>query len=53
LEDKPGASTIPGDQTDASDGLYFAPQPAVKVGQGFFIQNPNGPETWTQNINVQ
>jgi len=49
----PAPPTIPGDQTDASDGLYFAPEPAVKVGQGFFIQNPNGAETWSQNINVQ
>ena len=49
----PAAPSIPGDQTDSSDGIYWAPQPSVTVGQGFFIQNPNGAETWTQNINVQ
>jgi len=49
----PNPPAIPGDQTDSSDQVYWAPQPSVTVGQGFFLQNPNGAETWTQNINVQ
>jgi hypothetical protein len=49
----PNPPAIPGDQTDSSDQVYWAPQPSVSVGQGFFLQNPNGAETWTQNLNVQ
>ncbi len=49
----PAPPAIPGDQTDTSDSVYWAPQPALTVGQGFFIQNPNASETWTQSLNVQ
>lgn len=49
----PSPPLIPGDQTDTADGYYWAPTPSLTVGQGFFIVNPNGAETWTQNLNVQ
>lgn len=35
----PMPPSIPGDQTDASDSVYWAPAPVFQVGQGFFIQN--------------
>jgi hypothetical protein len=37
----PSAPAIPGDQTDTSDGVYWAPQPVIAPGQGFFVFNPN------------
>jgi hypothetical protein len=46
----PAAPLIPGDQTDTSDDLYWAPRPQLSVGQGFFINSPNATETWTQTI---
>ncbi len=49
----PQAPNIPGDQTDTANSLYWTPPPSIIVGQGFFIQNPNGSEQWTQNINLQ
>ena len=44
----PAAPTIPGDQKDTSNfGVYWAPQPILTPGEGFFVQNPNGNETNT------
>jgi hypothetical protein len=43
----PSAPTVPGDQTDTSDGVYWAPQPVIAPGAGFFLLNPNGNETNT------
>ena len=44
---------IPGDVYDSVNQVYWAPAPSVKVGQGFFVNNPNGAENWTQGINLQ
>lgn len=46
----PATGSIPGDQTDTSDGVYWAPAPQLNVGAGFFIQNPNTTEGWSQSI---
>ena len=46
----PAAPTIPGDQTDSGDGVYWAPPLQLTVGQGVFIQNPNASEQWSQTI---
>jgi hypothetical protein len=43
----PATPTIAGDQTDTSDDLYWAPQPVLNPGEGFFVQNPNSIETNT------
>jgi len=42
---------IPGDVN--VEGNFFAPNPQINVGQGFFIQNGNASsEVWIQSINV-
>jgi hypothetical protein len=46
----PQTPTIPGDQTDNGDGVYWTPDLQLSVGQGFFILNPNGAEAWNQTI---
>jgi hypothetical protein len=43
----PAAPAIPGDQTDTADGVYWAPQPVLNPGQGFFITSANQSETNT------
>ena len=43
----PAAAIIPGDQADTGDGVYWAPEPLLAPGQGFFMLNPNGNETNT------
>jgi len=48
------AGAIPGDVFDGANGVWWvSAPPAVTVGQGFFVQNPNTTESWTQNLNVQ
>jgi hypothetical protein len=37
----PAPPTIPGDQTDTSDDVYWAPAPVFAPAQSFFVQNPN------------
>jgi len=39
-----------GEQTDTADDWYWAAPVQISVGQGFFVQNPNGTETWSQTI---
>ena len=46
----PSHPSIPGDQTDTADGVYWAPSPQLSVGQGFFISSQNATETWSQTI---
>jgi len=46
----PTPPAIPGDQTDASDTVYWAPDLKLSVGQGIFVLNPNGTEQWSQTI---
>ncbi len=48
----PAPPVIPGDQTDTSDGLYWAPQPILTPGKGFFVQNPNPKEKNTFTVTV-
>jgi len=43
----PASPTISGDQTDTTDGFYWAPQPTLTPGEGFFVDNPNTVETNT------
>jgi hypothetical protein len=43
----PAAPAIAGDQPDSSDLLYWAPQPVLAPGQGFYVQNPGTAETNT------
>ncbi len=40
-------NNIPGDVYDAVDQVYWAPQPILAQGQGFFISNPNSTVTNT------
>jgi hypothetical protein len=35
----PSPPSIPGDQLDSVDDVYWAPEPVIKVGQAFEIQN--------------
>lgn len=47
----PQTPTVPNDQTDASDDVYWTPGLQLSVGQGFFVLNPNtSPDLWTQTI---
>ncbi|HTR40242.1 MAG TPA: hypothetical protein VMH87_01325 [Pseudomonadales bacterium] len=46
----PAHPSIPGDQTDTVNGVYWAPSPQLQVGQGFFISSPNATEVWSQSI---
>ena len=50
--DYSGGNNIPGDVLDSDSGNWFAPNPNIKVGQGFFYQNPNGATNWTQNVHL-
>lgn len=36
----PSPPSIPGDQTDTSDDVYWAPAPVLTACQSFFLQNP-------------
>jgi hypothetical protein len=42
-----GGAKIAGGTYDSGTGLTFVPAPTVPAGLGFFVQNPNGPETNT------
>jgi hypothetical protein len=46
----PSLPVIPGDQTDTSNDVYWAPPLILQVGEGLIITNPNANETWVQNI---
>ncbi|MDR3459813.1 MAG: hypothetical protein P4N60_20485 [Verrucomicrobiae bacterium] len=44
------AGSVPGDVYDSVNQVYWTPLPAVNVGGGFFVQNPNSTENWSQNL---
>ena len=47
----PAPPSIPGDQTDASDGIYWAPAPVFQVGQGFEMLNSSATdEQWIRKF---
>lgn len=45
----PSPPSIPGDQTDTSDEVYWAPAPQLNVGQGFWFMN-NESNTWIRKF---
>ena len=45
----PAPPSIPGDQTDTADGVYWAPEPVMNVGQGFFI-NATQTNSWIRQF---
>jgi hypothetical protein len=45
-----GAPQMAGEQTDTADDWYWTPALSLTVGQGFFVQNPNSTEQWSQTI---
>lgn len=47
------SSAVPGDVYDSTDVLYWTQPPSPTVGQGFFVQNPNTTENWSQNLILQ
>jgi len=44
-------AAIPGTVHDTANDVWWTPPLTVKVGQGFFVQNPGSTLQWKQNLN--